>query len=196
MIAGLETRNKMIKVADKSSGGWQTVEKYLSDSIASDSDDKRKLRAAESTALRKKENSRKPYRCNNIYPATPSATFNHRFQISSKSRFPHKNISSPPIIKASRRSLNHTLTAASTKALLSPLVDQSPQQPALRVSELDTGQATGPIEEISEDEAESFEDKCTFLSFLYFVPDHFDIDSHNSLPYLKTESSQLWNPSK
>ena len=118
------------------------------------------------------------------------------FNISSKPRFPHKNISSPPIIKASRRSFNHTLTAASTKALLSPLVDQIPQQPALRVGELDTGQATGPIEEISEDEAESFEDKCTFLSFLYFVPDHFDIDSHNSLPYLKTESSQLWNSSK
>ena len=118
------------------------------------------------------------------------------FKISSKSRFPHKNISSPPIINASRRSLNHTLTAAITKALLSPLVDQIPQQPALRVRELDTGQATAPMEEISEDEAESFEDKCTFLSFLYFVPDDFDIDSHNSLPYLKTEFSQLWNSSK
>ena len=80
MIAGLETRNKMIKVADKSSGDWQTVEKYLSDSIASDSDDERKLRAAESTALRKKQNSRKPYCYNNIYSATPSATFNLQFQ--------------------------------------------------------------------------------------------------------------------
>ena len=44
----------MIKLADKSSGGWKTVEEYLLDSIASDSDNKRKLRTAESRALRKK----------------------------------------------------------------------------------------------------------------------------------------------
>ena len=36
------------------------------------------------------------------------------------------------------------------------------------------------MEEISEDEAESFEDKCTFLSSLHVMPDDFDIDSHNS----------------
>ena len=73
-IADLETRNKMIKIADKSPA------EYLSDSIASDSDDERKLRAAQSRALRKKQNSRKPYQYNNIYSATPSATFNHRFR--------------------------------------------------------------------------------------------------------------------
>ena len=73
-IADLETRNKMIKIADKSPA------EYLSDSIASDSDDERKLRAAESRALRKKQNSRKPYQYNNIYSATPSATFNHWFR--------------------------------------------------------------------------------------------------------------------
>ena len=61
-IADLETRNKMIKIADKSLGDWKTVEEYLSDSVANDSDDKRKLRAVESRALRKKQNSRKPYR--------------------------------------------------------------------------------------------------------------------------------------
>ena len=65
---------------DKSPSDWETVEEYLSDSITSDSDDERKLRAAESRALRKKQSSRKSYQCNNIYSATPSATFNHRFQ--------------------------------------------------------------------------------------------------------------------
>ena len=42
-----------------------------------------------------------------------------------------------------------------------------PQQPALRTGKLDTGEATAPMEKISEDEAESFEDKCTFLSSLH-----------------------------
>ena len=79
-IADLETPNKMIKIADKSSAGWKTVEEYLSDSTASDSDNEAKLRAAESRALRKKQNSRKPYQYNNVYSATPSLTFNHRFR--------------------------------------------------------------------------------------------------------------------
>ena len=35
------------------------------------------------------------------------------------------------------------------------------------------------MEEISEDEAKSFEDKCTFLSPFYFLSDHFDMDSGN-----------------
>ena len=62
----------------------------------------------------------------------------------------------------------------------SPLVDQIPQQPALRATELGTGEATARAEEILEDEAESCEDKCTFLSSFHFMPDDFDIDSHNS----------------
>ena len=135
------------------------VEEYLSGSIASDSDDKRKLMAAESRALRKKQNSRKPYRYN-IY----SATFNHRFRNVQQMQFSTQHSFSPPIINASRRTSSHTLTVATTKAPLSELVDHIPQQPALRAGELGTGEATAPVEEISEDEAESFEDKCTFLS--------------------------------
>ena len=79
-------------------------------------------------------------------------------------QFPTQNSFSPPIINASRRTSSHTLTAATTKAPLSALVDQIPQQPALHVGELGTGEATTPVEEISEDEAELFEVKCTFLS--------------------------------
>ena len=79
VIADLETRNKMTKIPDKLPGGWKKVEEYLSDNIASDSDEERKLRAAESKALRKKQNSRKSHQYNNIYSGTPSTTFNHRF---------------------------------------------------------------------------------------------------------------------
>ena len=180
VIADLETRNKMIKIADKLPGGWKTVEEYLSGSIASDSDDERKLRTAESRALRKKQKSR------NCHIVTITFILQHHLQhliigfgMSSKSSFPHNTLSSPSIVKASRRTSSQTLTAATTKAPLSPLVDQIPQQPGLRAGELETGEATAPMEEISEDEAESFEDKCTFLSSLHFMHDDFDIDSHN-----------------
>ena len=35
------------------------------------------------------------------------------------------------------------------------------------------------MEEISEDEAKSFEGKCTFLSSFHFLSDYFDMDSGN-----------------
>ena len=102
------------------------------------------------------------------------------FRMSNKSSFPHNTLLSLQIINASRRTSSHTLIAATTKAPPSPLVHQTPQQPALRAGELDTGEATAHMEEISEDEAESFEDKSAFLSSFHFMPDDFDIYSHNS----------------
>ena len=36
-----------------------------------------------------------------------------------------------------------------------------------------------PMEEISENEAYSFEDKCTFLSPFHSLSNDFDMDSHN-----------------
>ena len=63
--------------------------------IASDSDDERKLRAAESRVLRKKQNSRKSYQYNNIYSATPSTTFNHRFRNVEQIQFPTQHFSFP-----------------------------------------------------------------------------------------------------
>ena len=109
------------------------------------------------------------------------------FGISSKSSFPHNSLSPPSIANVSRRISSHTLTAATTKcthhlAITAPrvtLVDQIPQQPVLSADQLDTGEATAPMKEISEDEAESFEDKCTFLSSFQFMPDNFDMNSHD-----------------
>ena len=85
------------------------------------------------------------------------------FGISSKSSFTHNSLSPPPIANVSRRISSHTLTAATTKC----------------TNELDTGEATAPLEEISENEAESFGVKCTFLSSFHFMPEDFDMDFHD-----------------
>ena len=45
----------MVRLADRSSGGWSTVNEYLPDELASDSDDDKRIRQAKSRALAKKK---------------------------------------------------------------------------------------------------------------------------------------------
>lgn len=51
----LEKRIKLIRLADRSEHGWQTVHEYLSDDLASDSEDEKKIRKAESEAAKKRK---------------------------------------------------------------------------------------------------------------------------------------------
>ena len=45
-ISLLKTRNKHIKIADRSTGGWATVAEYVTDDLASDSEDEKKIKGS------------------------------------------------------------------------------------------------------------------------------------------------------
>ena len=51
----IRKRQKLIRIADKSSDGWKVVEEYLSDELASDSADDKRLRKAKEAVARKRK---------------------------------------------------------------------------------------------------------------------------------------------
>ena len=59
MVVQLEKRQKLLKLADRSPGGWDTVKEYLSDDLADDSADEKRIRRAETMAMRKKNVQKK-----------------------------------------------------------------------------------------------------------------------------------------
>ena len=51
----VEKRDKLIKIADKSEFGWETVNEYMSDDVASDNEDRKRIKRAEERAEQKKK---------------------------------------------------------------------------------------------------------------------------------------------
>ena len=50
----IQSRQKLIKLADKNKAGWLVVEEYEQEELAEDSDDEKRIRRAESQALKKR----------------------------------------------------------------------------------------------------------------------------------------------
>ena len=51
----IATRNKHVKMADRSPAGWGLIKEYLADSLADDDSDEKKIRRCEEAALQKKK---------------------------------------------------------------------------------------------------------------------------------------------
>ena len=69
----IEARIKLIKLADKSDNGWSTANEYVTDDLAENSDDDKKIRRAEARAeqKRKKSHGGENKRFKGDFPSTP-----------------------------------------------------------------------------------------------------------------------------
>jgi hypothetical protein len=66
-------RNKLIKIADTSEGGWETVRQYQTNPIASDTDDETRINKAENMVIRKRKFKGK--KTNETYTTSTSSAF-------------------------------------------------------------------------------------------------------------------------
>ena len=85
-VVDITKRNKLVRLADKSEDGWKVIDEYLSEELASNSEDEKRIRSAQARAASKRKKSRaarpKPYqarRRSNESPPNPDGSFFRRY---------------------------------------------------------------------------------------------------------------------
>ena len=162
----IEKRNKLLKIANKSIAGWGAVEEYISDDLASDSEDGGKIKAAERRALQKQNirhtnqrssatTTKPPHHPNQQIISFGMSNKETLFMEKTPAVLPHP----PPKMIAGEYQRDH---------------QEEQDERVLLVEEMATGDnLVHPREIIPDNEAETYEDK-------YFHSSH--ISSLNELP--------------
>jgi hypothetical protein len=82
----LKKRNKHIRIADSSEGGWDTVRMYESNPLASDSEDESRISRAESRAMKRKKSMQKTKK--RFRPSATATSDSQRSSVGNMFSFP------------------------------------------------------------------------------------------------------------